>query len=471
MPDPAPDLVAAGGAADTQEAPSLVDALRSQGSLPAGLGALLMPPPNPAQVLGSALAGGVAFMRGQPNPVLAQQELARREQAQQAQIAMGIMQGRQQAQRDLRRDQMDLMRLALAQKAETRAERKEQDTVLQQMEGWLIDSGNPEARKAGWATRAARMKREGIDLPPDVIESLSAGTLDREDLYKAALDKFNGMSDAEILGVHKKLRPEQMGLVDSLSKSDAVLKQVTGKTQEDWAMAREDHAIKLQSARNQERKLDIQEQQMAIREERAIRAERRADERLDLAERNARRADDRFDLWRKELDRKFETKDDKKKATQAVMEEWLDQLTSTGAALDKSSYLPKGPGILAEGQASVNRRLWPNDPNLRLWSSILQGGGVGFERAILNDIGPRALAAYKGVLGFFDHPPTKEGIDKAVTFMRKEIEIAKAGKRSATQDIVYSAGGKRFRVERWTPGDPLPPDATIEMVDGQKVAP
>src|SRR3989304_4115327 len=84
-----PDMVGAGAYSQPQNPSTLIDLLRSQGSMPTEALAMLGgPPASPGQAYASALAGGVSQMRGQPNPVQQQMVLMQRVQEHRQKMAM-----------------------------------------------------------------------------------------------------------------------------------------------------------------------------------------------------------------------------------------------------------------------------------------------------------------------------------------------------------------------------------------------
>jgi len=52
---------------------------------------------------------------------------------------------------------------------------------------------------------------------------------------------------------------------------------------------------------------------------------------------------------------------------------------------------------------------------------------VGYERTVYNDKGARALATYKSLLDFVEHPPTAEGAHEVIKRMQGYLAATAAG--------------------------------------------
>jgi hypothetical protein len=123
-------------------------------------------------------------------------------------------------------------------------------------------------------------------------------------------------------------------------------------------------------------------------------------------------------------------------------------------------------GDTSAARSQFNRITNPYDDDWVEMTKVLQGGAVGFERTVHNDIGPRAIAAFKGILSFMEHPAQLSAITQSTNYMREAIRTARGGAPPSNQEIVYRSGGKTF-IEKWSPGDPLPKDAQILTIDGK----
>ena len=429
------DMQTAGGMAPPPDAQSLVGMLRSGGSPPAGLMEAMRPPTmTPATMFASAVTGGLN--PGAPNPMVQQQNEQQRMQMQQAQLIEKVQARRQQ-------------------------EAMQRDQYLDGLTDILIKSNDPDARLVGWTNKAKRMQQFGIQLPPTVLQSLSRGDLSMDSLEKATLYLGAGIDEAMLPRLVKGIGADQMPFIKRLAESDDMRKKMGLRTkQED---AEKQTAIELQK-----RKADLEDQKAALAERKADIAERRMASAEDRAQRNEARADRRLDLMEKSLLQRVGTKEQKQQQTFAVMEDALNLMAAEAERLDAKHYLPKTAagaigglvtGDSSAAQAKLNQTMFGNDEDWRAWKN-LQASMIGFDRAILNDIGARAMAAWRNQFAFFDNPPTKKAIDQSITQMRRMLQDAKDGKAPDVERVTIKVGTKYYEKD-YRRGDPLPPGAEI----------
>lgn len=460
---------------------SLLSGLGGSGGMNPAMLMGLMQPPSQAATYAAALSGGVSAMRGQADPV---QAILQNQQKNQ----MGVMEMLMKMQ-----EHQDLVRYR--EQGRQDARNLHTQNLLEKYTGDLINSGDPEAKLLGWTTRGKQLAATGNPIPPDILSGLARGDL--KDSIAQAVRMYGSVPFPEIMGMYRGIKPEHEAFIARAKTSDDYRKGLGLESSIEEKYKADEHEWKRKAAElagiREERLYDAEQRQAASAEEtarhnrateerglrtedRAIRNEARADARLGLAEQHVGLAERRLTAMKAEWDRKYESKEEKKQAGFNVMTDWLDTLDTTANALEQKNYLPRssaGPmGGLLSGNtqpaaAKLNRDLFYNDKDWSTWNQMLQGGGVGFERSVLNDIGPRAMAAFKGIMSFFDNPPTREAVAQASKFMRREIEIARGRTPGTPQEIVYTSGGKTF-VEQWRKGDALPPDAQILTIDGEK---
>ena len=500
-----PDLTAAGGAEDT----SLLQAMG--GGPQAGVGPAAPPAPKAGMssliqalaasggmggtantfggMLANALAGGASAFLGVPNPVQAQQNTQANQQLVTNRLLLDVQREDRQAAFQNKQFQEQI-------RARNEAERARRETAREKFLDQVISQNTPEGNL--WAWNQKRQELSGAGVPDTVIQQLANSNTDPKTIEEAIRDLHAGVPFDVIMTVRKGIRPDMMQFLQTKANDPLTLQQlgIKVRTPQEETEHTEDRAIKAQDAKNKVRALDMQEAhygqmatieerraaEAATREERAQRTElrqeaaaRRAEGSQSLAERRLVLSEERMDIWKKNLERTFETKEDKKQATFNVMTDTLGQMSEVSSRMDKKGFLQKTDksilgGILTldtdPAKAAALRQLHSKDPDLRLWGDIFQGFGVGYERSIANDIGPRALAAFKGILRFYDEPGTKQGIDQAIKFMQREIDLARSGKQPE-QDVVYRQKGQTYTI-KWKQGtNNIPADAEILLIDGQ----
>ena len=200
-----PDMVGAGVAAPQgTNASSLMAQLR-QGGLPgdmAGLGA--MPQQTPGQSYASALAGGVAQMQGQPNPIAGMQQQGYQQSLQRAQMVQNIM--NQRIQREENREK-----------------------VVLDISKDLMNSVSPEARMVGARGVLNFVQKNGMpvqEIEP-LIKAMTTRTVDINALMK---DIELGLDDPTLYLRYRDLDPKTLQAARMNIKNDAARRVVGLKT-------------------------------------------------------------------------------------------------------------------------------------------------------------------------------------------------------------------------------------------------
>ncbi len=148
---------------------------------------------------------------------------------------------------------------------------------------------------------------------------------------------------------------------------------------------------------------------------------RRDRKQLELAQRAA----DAQQRRTERLEDKEEDRQRKRQTSLAVMTDALDRMDVLIEEMDKKGFLPKTTNQISIKTAAA-QRWWNNaDTTYQTWKQ-LQPTAIGFDRGVLNDIGPRAIRAFEATLGFFDNPPTKEASHEIVNQMRGLLETSRS---------------------------------------------
>ena len=486
--------------APAQTAPitSLLGALSSipppppPGGSSASLIPLVMGQLQQSPAMGAANAFNTAFFaaQGRNNPYLQQQM---QQQGQMLGIVdmLGKMQTREQA-NNLNQSKF-LLAIQDAERKNRIEERQQKNLERQTVAPMLqaaVNSDSEAMRRWGFQQQSRVLQEAtGTGYSPELIDEMAKGQLTDERRKNIIGYLRDGDQPEDIAAVYR-IPIERVMELKQLADSPAHARELDLQAKND-AWAEEERGIKREAAKLAQireeraqqaqelmaRRLDLQETRAAASEARASRAEARADQRLDLAERNAA-------ARQAELDRKFETKDDKRKATLATMRDLIDQTELEATLADNKGFLPKTSagvlgGILGGDFSAANakrvRLMNPNDSNWVNLTKILQGGGVGFERSVMNDIGPRAMAAYQGIMSFYNDPPSLTAIKKATSLMRRQIDIAEGGgDATKEQKMVYQTVDPASKQKRtfevlWRPGFQLPVGARILSINGEAV--
>ena len=187
-----PDMVGAGIAAPQgTNASSLMAQLR-QGGLPGDMvGLRAMPQQTPGQSYASALAGGVAQMQGQPNPIAGMQRQQFQQAQQQAQMHQRIIEQRM---------------------------RREEGVLSLSKD--LLQSENEEARMVGARGVMNFMKANGQQVPESLVKSLATRRMDTKEMGDVLREMTMGVDDAQIALRHPNLDPQTRAQLRASAKSD-----------------------------------------------------------------------------------------------------------------------------------------------------------------------------------------------------------------------------------------------------------
>jgi len=231
-PERAPDLQQATGQPSGGQG-SLLDAIGGMGgSIPNAAILSLLQGPSFGQRMGQAMAGGVAFMRNQPNPATAIIE-------QQQQQQMGIVKvlEQMQAREDLNnyrktlitdRDREFRLKTEQFQNLQREQDLKKNELALTTMRGVL---DNPLTTPATLAIvgpqYAAQMKKTfGVDLPPTVVQR----TMDSKEQDNVLMDLQNGLPPELILKNHPAMTPEDLQAFTAIKDNPTVLERLKLKS-------------------------------------------------------------------------------------------------------------------------------------------------------------------------------------------------------------------------------------------------
>lgn len=253
-----PDLQGAGLGSQEQDTPSLINTLRSQGSMPSAALQMLMQQPQGGGLM-EALAGGVSMMQGRPNPVTAQRMAQSQQQTQMLKAVDTIQthQALQQYRQDVLAQRNAKMKWDQAQ-ADKKDERANATSAMNVMLKMYESESTPPEWKAANAPRIQAMVKAatGWDVPPPPVMQ-KVDSKERNEFYAWAVipevtdaqikNRFPWATDAVIRSARTMPdTPELRALVGAPSKmeqdkkaADLVQSQVKG-----WA---EVHGFKLDS--------------------------------------------------------------------------------------------------------------------------------------------------------------------------------------------------------------------------------
>jgi uncharacterized protein (DUF433 family) len=208
-----PSLLGAGVAQQPQPPSSMIDAIRSQGSMPAQAMQQMAPPPQAN--LGLAAGSGVlSALGGHPaqNPYLAQQ---------------GQMAGQQSQQ------QMGMARLAQrAQLAKQAQETKRQEALLKVSQE-LLQGDNEDGRLVGAKGLATYAKSVGLEIPQSVVQGMATKRLTPTE-YNDILKRLGmGMGPQDIIKLYPNVKPQDLMDLQKVAKNPVALKAVGLQTPEE----------------------------------------------------------------------------------------------------------------------------------------------------------------------------------------------------------------------------------------------
>ena len=183
------------------DASSLMAQLR-QGGLPGDMAGLAMPQQTPGQSYASALAGGVAQMQGQPNPIAGMQRQQFQQAQQQAQMHQRIIEQRM---------------------------RREEGVLSLSKD--LLQSENEEARMVGARGVMNFMKANGQQVPESLVKSLATRRMDTKEMGDVLREMTMGIDDAQIALRHPNLDPQTRAQLRASAKSDDTRKLLGLPTQ------------------------------------------------------------------------------------------------------------------------------------------------------------------------------------------------------------------------------------------------
>jgi hypothetical protein len=196
-----PDLIGAGVAQPQGTPPeSLMSQLRTPALSPEMAGMMSMPRQTPGQAYASALAGGVAQMQGQPNPVMQQQQAHQQQSMQYAQMAERVQAARMAREQGILGISKD-----------------------------LLQSESQEARMVGARGMLNFAKNNG--LPVQDIEPLVKGmALKRFDMNAVLKDLELGLDDPTILMRYQGMDPQTLQAARKNLQNDTVRRAAGLKT-------------------------------------------------------------------------------------------------------------------------------------------------------------------------------------------------------------------------------------------------
>jgi len=452
----APDLQAAGVTGPESEPQSILRAL-SMGQAPNALAPQAMPAmgaspqQGPMNTWANTLAGFGAGFQNKENPVIAQQ----------------------MQQQDVdRRSQMAMF--SVRQSLEASRQKKEELTL--NLAKSFIDTDEPGARLAGWTIKADIAKRYGFNLPPEVLQSLAAGGLTKEQMSTGAFMFLGGGTDEDILR-GAKLQPRDLPFVKALAQSPVGQKQLLGYTPEEMQMKKNESAGRLLHYRLEQLRADLAERKETRQEAegtaRLAGAEvgrAQTDRRLAEMERHNKATEKRLE---EALTLKLSTGDEKKQTAVRTMQTALDITRDLAARLDTKGYLPKteaGPmaglfeGDPSAAKARTNQSLFPNDADWQAWKQQ-QSFLIGFDRTVLNEIGARAFQAFKNQFALYDNPPTKAAIDQVLNNMQTLLDEYKSKGVPDGEKVTLLGLDGNIYVKIIRRGEPLPPHKQILKVE------
>lgn len=232
--DPAtqtPDLQSA-GLPPEQGNDSLMQALQAvSGSVPTEAIAQLMAPPSLGQRIAQAAAGGVAFMRGQPNPVT---PILQQQQEQNIGI-LNILQKMQDRQ-DLNVYRTDEMRHRRALEEQNKAvlentklnqQRQANLTQFNVLKGLMDDARTPPSARANLQPQFAAALSKTSGIPIDQIPTtLTQPDIKQDQKLGVWRDLADGLPPETILKNNPWLAPEDLPKYAATANNDTVRKQL-----------------------------------------------------------------------------------------------------------------------------------------------------------------------------------------------------------------------------------------------------
>jgi hypothetical protein len=445
-----PSLIGAGVAQQPQSPASMIDAIRSQGSMPAQAMQQMAPPPQ-ANVGLAAGSGVLSALGGRPgaNPYLAQ----------------AGQQGAQQSQQ-----QMEMARLAQKSQQQKQAMEMKRHEAMLKVSQELLQGDSEDGRKVGARGLQTYAKSVGLDIPDSVLEGMATKRLTPAE-YNDALKKLGmGVDPKSLMQMYPALKPQDIEGLQRVAKDPVALKAVGLQTPDERKKSAADTQLaelKVISERHPEikgkygpemlaihRKLnggkeytegtpESQTQAFEMAKLSMLREEEQRDIRkITLQEGMRSRLQEQRDI---SMERRMTLKADQAKATKetvadqkkkqavVVAKTFLNQFDDYIDKLDKAGFLPKDSGVYEAGRSAVKQGHTmipgisePNDPLWRGWLD-LQGNMIGFARSVQNDIGPRAMAAFNQAVRVSERPPTKEGLKKIARQMREQLDASETG--------------------------------------------
>lgn len=457
-----PSLLGAGVAQQPESPGNMIDAIRSQGSMPAeAMQQIAAPAPQASPGLGFG-SGVLAAAGGHPgaNPYLAQQaQTAIHQQVAQTQMARLAQRAQQQ------RQAMEL---------------KRQEALLGVSQE-LLKGDSEDGRKVGARGLQTYAKSVGLDIPDSVIEGIATKRLTSAE-YNDVLKKIGmGVDPQTVSRMYPSLKPQDLADLQKVARNPVALKAVGLQTPDEQKKAAAESQLaelKVVSERHPEikgkfgpemlavhRKLndgkeytegtpESQTQAYEIAKLRMLEDEQqRETQKIALQEAMRSRLQTQRDLaaearqTQKDLaaEKRAETKatldkekktsvaEEKRKQAVVVAKTFLNQFDDYIDKLDEKGFLPKDSGVYEAGRSAVKQGHTmipgisePNDPTWRGWLD-LQGNMIGFARSVQNDIGPRAMAAFNQAVRVSEKPPTKEGLRAISRQMREQLEASLTG--------------------------------------------
>ena len=195
-----PDMVGAGAYSQPQNPSTLIDLLRSQGSMPTEALAMLGgPPASPGQAYASALAGGVSQMRGQPNPV--QQQMAQQQQQQMQQMVL------------MQRVQEHRQKMAM-----------QQEQRYLDMADTFLKSDDERTRTYGAKMRVSAAKRMGVNVPESLAEGLATRRLTDKASSDILVRMGMGYDDTMLSRIYPDLKAEDLAAYRGLAQDPKALR-------------------------------------------------------------------------------------------------------------------------------------------------------------------------------------------------------------------------------------------------------
>ncbi len=438
-----PDLTAAGAAGPPANPAGLMDAMRSQGTPPAGLMAALAPQPltGPSQAAYALTAGlnptGI-------NPVERQQNVEQEQRMQQVQLLQRAQQHQQQLE---------------FQKA----------SQFVPLFNDLLKSDSEAGRVVGAKGMENILRSQGQQVPEGFAESFRTQlpSLDkRKEAYMAILaakdnPSLQGNLDQYLVN-SLKIPTDMIDMVKQEAASPMVHKLFFGKTPQEEQAA-------IDKANLDQMKYDLTVKKQDALEARQAAEGNRSDKRLQLMEGNQQISQARLDLAMKAFE--FKQANGPQEKQQKALDQaqnLTDQLDAVSHQLKDKGYLPK-PGMskLDPGYFAVlgKRTLDPNDPSWQTWVKHLQPAMIGFARNVQGDIGPRAMQAFQGAQTLMDNPPDIKSIEEVVRNMRLAVKLGREGKDTAASVYIkQGATGNIIKVP-WKRGMEYAPGDSVVKVE------